>query len=148
MLDSWLFIISYPLLKALHISFFTCWFAGLFYLPRLFVNLAMINEPATYQQLLTMAGKLYRFVTPFMFITIIFGVWMLIQNPSLLTMGWLHIKITLVAALIVYHFICGAHLKKFTRNQSTRKSIYFRWFNEFPVIILFSVVILAVTKWL
>ncbi len=143
---SWLYIISYPMLKAFHIIFFTCWFAGLFYLPRIFVNLSMVSEPATYQHLLTMANKLYRFITPFLFLTAIPGIWMLLQSPSWLKMGWLHVKLTLVVLLIVYHFICGHYLKKFKLQNSTKGHVYYRWFNEFPVIILFSVVILAITK--
>ena len=137
----------YFYIKAFHIIFFTSWFAGLFYLPRIFVNLAMVEEqPATYQHLLIMAGKLYRFVTPFMFITAALGIWMLILNPGLLSMGWMHTKLALVVVLIGYHFTCGRYLKKFETNQSTKGHLYYRWFNELPVLILFAVVILAVTK--
>lgn len=137
---------TYLYIKAFHIIFFTSWFAGLFYLPRIFVNLAMVKDDATFQHLLLMAKKLYRFVTPFMFITAILGGWMLYLNPGLLKTGWMHAKLSLVAVLIVYHFICGNYLKKFMLNQSTKGHVYYRWFNEFPVIILIFVVILAVTK--
>ncbi|TQV85599.1 CopD family protein [Aliikangiella coralliicola] len=136
----------YLYLKAFHIIFFTSWFAGLFYLPRIYVNLAMVNDQNTYNHLLTMARKLYRFVTPFMFITVGLGIWMLYLNAGLLKMGWMHVKLTLIGLLIGYHFLCGHYLKKFTINQSTKGHVYYRFFNEFPVLILFAVVILAVTK--
>lgn len=139
---------TYLYLKAFHIIFFTSWFAGLFYLPRIYVNLAMVekNSPETYQHLLIMARKLYRFVTPFMFITIVLGGWMLSINQYLLQTGWMQIKLLLIALLVAYHFICGYYLNRFTSNQSTKGHIYYRWFNEFPVLILLAVVILAVTK--
>ncbi len=133
-------------IKAFHIVFFTSWFAGLFYLPRIFVNLAMVNEPATYQHLLLMAGKLYRFVTPIMFLTIILGIILLVLNPPLINTGWMHAKLGLVSLLIAYHFLCGFYLKRFTENQSSKDHVYYRWFNEFPVIVLVLVVILAITK--
>jgi len=136
----------YLTIKAFHIIFFTSWFAGLFYLPRIYVNLAMVESESTYSHLLLMATKLYRFVTPFLFITLALGIWLLVLNPALLKMGWMHVKLALITLLIVYHFICGSYLKKFTNNQSTKGHLYYRWFNEFPVIILFVVVILAVTK--
>lgn len=146
MSDAWLFLINYLWLKALHIVFFTCWFSGLFYLPRIFVNLTMAKEATGYNHLLVMATKLYRFITPLMFITLILGIWLLLQNPGLLNAGWLQIKIALVVILIIYHLVCGQYLKKFTQQKVTKGDRYFRWFNEFPVLILFSVVILATIK--
>lgn len=137
---------TYLFIKAFHIIFFTSWFAGLFYLPRIYVNLAMVDDPKTYQHLLLMAQKLYRFVTPFMFITVALGIWMLWLNPGLLTMGWMHTKIMLVAILMGYHFLCGNYLKKFAEQSAIKSHVFYRWFNEFPVLILFAVVILAITK--
>ena len=144
---------TYLWLKALHLIFMVSWFAGLFYLPRLFVNLAMAeadNKKETYLHLLIMAKKLYRFVTPFMILTFLFGSWMLYLNLGLISTLWMKIKLGLVASLIIYHFICGVNLKHFSGhsdNNNTRKShIYYRWFNEFPVIILFAVIILATLK--
>lgn len=137
---------TYLYIKAFHIIFFTSWFAGLFYLPRIYVNLAMVENQNTYQHLLLMAKKLYRFITPLMFITIGLGFWMTYLNPSLLNTVWLQIKLGLVSLLVIYHFICGYYLKQFTTNQTTKGHVYYRWFNEFPVIILFIVVVLAVTK--
>ena len=136
----------YSYIKAFHIIFFTSWFAGLFYLPRIFVNLAIVDNKNTYKHLLIMAKKLYRFVTPFMLITVSLGIWMLILNPTLLKAGWMHSKLALIVLLIIYHFICGYYLKRFDKNQSAKGHVYYRFFNEFPVIILFAVVILAVTK--
>lgn len=137
---------SYLWLKALHIIFMTSWFAGLFYLPRIYVNLAMAETDDVYQHLLTMAKKLYRFVTPFMILTLGFGVGMLILNPELIKTGWMQIKLALVTLLVIYHLICGRYLNKFINRQSARSHVFYRWFNEFPVLVLFAVVILVVVK--
>lgn len=136
----------YNLIKAFHIIFFTSWFAGLFYLPRIYVNLAMADGVQTYNHLLTMARKLYRFVTPFMWLTVGLGGLLLYINPALMKMGWMHVKLSLIVLLVGYHLVCGYYLKKFIMNQSTKGHVYYRFFNEFPVLILFAVVILAVTK--
>lgn len=136
----------YLYIKAFHIIFFTSWFAGLFYLPRIFVNLAMVEDKNTYDHLLTMARKLYRFITPFLFITVGLGVWLLYLNSAWMKMGWMHVKLALVTILIGYHFLCGNHLKKFQTKTFDKGHIFYRWFNEFPVIILFIVVVLAVVK--
>lgn len=136
----------YLYIKAFHIIFFTSWFAGLFYLPRIFVNLAMVDDENTYQHLLLMAGKLYRFITPFLFITVGLGVWLLMLNTAWLSMGWMHIKLALVAVLIIYHFLCGSHLTKFREKTFDKGHIFYRWFNEFPVLVLVAVAILAVVK--
>lgn len=137
---------TYLWLKALHIIFMTSWFAGLFYLPRIYVNLAMTESDETYQHLLTMARKLYRFVTPFMFITLVLGLWMIHLNTGLLSTGWFKLKLGLVGTLIIYHFVCGQYLRKFTARQSAKSHVFYRWFNEFPVLILFAVVILVILK--
>ncbi len=148
---------TYLWLKALHLIFMVSWFAGLFYLPRIFVNLAMAeadNKKETYQHLLIMAKKLYRFVTPFMILTVLSGSWMLYLNFGLINTLWMKIKLGLVVLLVIYHFICSTHLKYFSDNidssidnNTKRKShIYYRWFNELPVIILFAVIILATLK--
>lgn len=136
----------YLWIKGFHIIFFTSWFAGLFYLPRIYVNLAMVDKNDTYDHLLIMAKKLYRFVSPFMYITIGLGSWMLYLNNGLLKMGWMHTKLGLIIILIMYHFRCGQYLKKFENKEVEKGHVFFRWFNEFPVIILLAVVLLAVTK--
>lgn len=135
-------------IKALHIIFMIAWFAGLFYLPRLFVNHAMTDNPAVQAQLSIMEKKLYRFITPWMLLTLIFGFWLLYDYAWLAfaNMFWLKIKLALVATLIVYHVYCGKIIRQLASGQCQRSHVWFRWFNEFPVLVLFAVVILAVVK--
>ena len=136
------------LVKALHIIFMVTWFAGLFYLPRLFVYHAMSEDEATRKQLAIMEGKLYRFITPFMWITIGLGAWMLFDYAWLAysSQVWLTLKLVLVAILVGYHFLCGKLMRQLKTNPDLKSHIYFRWFNEFPVILLFAIIILAVVK--
>jgi len=134
-------------LKAFHIIFVVCWFAGLFYLPRLYVHHAMVRDRATIERLKIMERKLYRFVTPFAAATIGLGIWMIALRPDYyLTQGWMHAKLTLVALLVVYHFWCGRLLRQLRDDVSTHSHRFFRVFNELPVLILFPVVILAVVR--
>lgn len=130
--------------KAFHIIFVTSWFAGLFYLPRIYVNLAMEQDPQAQARLLLMAHKLYRFMQPLMLLALAFGIWLWLGYGF--KGGWLHAKLTLVALLIGYHHACGSLLKKFSAQQNRRGHVWFRWFNEVPVLILIAVVILVVTK--
>ena len=134
--------------KAFHIIFMVAWFAGLFYLPRLFVNHAMAEEAEVRERLTLMERKLYRFITPWMLLTIVFGLWLMIDYAWLAYrhMGWLHVKLVLVAALVGYHFYCGRIIRDFAAGRCKRSHVWFRWFNEAPVLVLFSVVILAVVK--
>ncbi len=134
--------------KAFHIIFMVAWFAGLFYLPRLFVNHAMAEEEAVKQRLTLMEGKLYRFITPWMLLTLIFGFWLLYEYAwaAYRHMGWLHLKLVLVAGLVAYHFYCGKLVRDFAANRCHRSHVWFRWFNELPVLVLFAAVILAVVK--
>ncbi|GAB3110372.1 CopD family protein [Aestuariicella hydrocarbonica] len=133
--------------KAFHLIFMVCWFAGIFYLPRLFVNHASVTDVATRQRLSLMEAKLYRFITPFMFLTIGFGLWLASYNWNYyLGSGWFLGKITLVAALVVYHFYCGVCVRRFQRNQDSRAPVFYRVFNELPVLVLFAVIILVVVK--
>ena len=131
-------------LKALHIVFVTSWFAGLFYLPRIFVNLAMEDNEAARARLLLMARKLYRFMTLLAVPALVFGLWLWLGYGF--RGGWLHAKLALVIVLIGYHHGCGRLLKKFEAGQNARSHVWFRWFNELPVLILFAVVILVVLK--
>lgn len=121
------------------------WFAGLFYLPRIFVNLAMETNEAAYDRLLVMAGKLYRFVTPIMWLTLITGTWLWLAYFPL-SMNWMWAKLVLVAGLVAYHLVCRKLLRAFEARQSTRSHVWFRWFNEIPVIVLLIVVLLVVVK--
>jgi protoporphyrinogen IX oxidase len=130
--------------KALHIVFVTAWFAGLFYLPRILVNLALENDAAARTRLLTMARKLYRFMSPLAALALGFGLWLWLGYG--ITGAWLHAKLVLVVLLIGYHHACGALLKKFEAGANTRSHVWYRWFNEVPVLLLLLVVILVVVK--
>lgn len=132
-------------LKSFHIVVVVSWFAGLFYLPRIFVNLAMETHPAAYDRLLVMAGKLYRFVTPIMWLTLISGIWLWISVFPADSL-WLWVKTALVLGLVGYHHVCKSLLRRFEARQSTRSHVWFRWFNEIPVIVLLVVVLLVVLK--
>ncbi|MCP4487157.1 MAG: CopD family protein [Gammaproteobacteria bacterium] len=135
-------------IKALHIIFMIAWFAGIFYLPRLFVNHAMSDDLAVKNQLMIMEKKLYRFITPWMVLTLVFGFWLLFDYAwqAYAVMWWLKVKIFLVATLVFYHFYCGRIIRELADGQNHRSHVWFRWFNEFPVFVLFAVVILAVVK--
>jgi putative membrane protein len=134
-------------LKALHIIFVVCWFAGLFYLPRIFVYYAASEHPETRQQLAIMARKLYRFVTPFMYIAIAFGVAMMMNNLDYyLHAKWLWLKLAGVAFLVVYHIQCGRYVHTINEHRNEHSHVFYRFFNEVPVIFLFLIVILAVLR--
>ena len=129
-------------LKVFHIVVVVSWFAGLFYLPRLFVNLAMEQNDAAYDRLLMMARKLYRFVTPIMWLVLASGTWLWLAYwwP---TPVWLWLKLALVVALVGYHHVCKSLLRAFEARQSSKSHVWFRWFNEIPVIALVLVVVLV-----
>jgi putative membrane protein len=133
-------------LKAFHIFLVVSWFAGLFYLPRIFVNLAMVpaESAAERERLLLMARKLYKFVTPIGALAVASGLWLWLGFGF--TGGWLHAKTSLVAVLVGYHFYCGALLKSFAAGENRRSHIWFRFFNELPVLVLLAVCILVVVK--
>ena len=135
-------------IKAFHIIFMVAWFAGLFYLPRLFVNHAMAEEEEVKLRLAGMERRLYRFITPWMLLTLVFGFWLLHEYAwqAYAAMMWLHIKLALVGLLVAYHFYCGHLVRLFAAGQNQRSHVWYRWFNEVPVLILFAVVILAVVK--
>ena len=131
-------------LKAFHIFFVVGWFAGLFYLPRIFVNHAMAEEQAVRERFKLMERKLYRFVTPIGALAVITGLWMWFGFGF--SGGWLHAKTSLVAVLVAYHLYCGHLVKVFAADRNTRSHVWFRFFNEVPVLILLAVVILVVVK--
>ena len=133
-------------LKALHISLVVAWFAGLFYLPRIFVNLAMVppDSVAERERLLLMAGKLYRFMTPLGVLALVFGFWLWFGYDF--SGGWLHVKTALVALLVIYHWHCGRLLKSFQSGNNAKRHVWFRFYNEMPVLVLFAVVFLVVLK--
>ena len=137
---------SFLWVKAFHIVFVASWFAGLFYLPRLLVNLALVptDSHAERERLLTMARKLYRFMTPLAVFALGFGVWLWLGYGF--SGGWLYAKLVLVILLIGYHHACGRLLAKFEQGRNTRSHVWYRWFNEIPAIILLLVVIFTVVK--
>lgn len=134
-------------LKAFHIIFVVCWFAGLFYLPRIFVYYAASEHDQTRTQLAVMARKLYRFVTPFMVITIALGVTMIAMNLDYyLQAKWLWLKLAGVTFLFVYHLQCGRYVHAINEGSDQHGHVFYRFFNEVPVLFLFGIVILAVLK--
>ncbi|MBI5660329.1 MAG: CopD family protein [Nitrosomonadales bacterium] len=130
--------------KSFHIIFVTSWFAGLFYLPRIFVNLAMAKEGAERDRLLLMSHKLYRFVTPIGALALLFGIWLWLGYG--ITGAWMHVKLLLVVFLVAYHFYCGRLLDQFKLGRNTHGHVWYRWFNEIPVLLLMAVVILVTVK--
>ncbi len=135
-------------IKAFHIIAVVCWFAALFYLPRLFVYHAMAEDQTSKERFKIMERKLYRgIMTPSMIAVIALGVWLLTINPSYyFSQGWVHAKLFLVVLLVGYHFHCGHLLKQFRDDKNQRSHVFFRWFNEAPVLILIAIVILAVVR--
>lgn len=135
-------------LKAWHLIFMVTWFAGIFYLPRLFVYHADTDDEAGNERFKIMERKLYLFTMPWMILTLVFGFWMLYDYAwaAFGHMMWLHIKLLLITLLVAYHFYCGKLVKDFAADRNTHSHVWYRWFNEFPVIILFAIVLLAVLK--
>lgn len=134
------------IVKVLHLWLVVSWFAGLFYLPRIFVNLAMVeaDSVAERERLLLMAGKLYRFITPIGILAVLFGLWLWFGFGF--SGGWLHAKTVLVVGLLGYHVYCGRLLRDFQAGRSVHSHVWFRWFNEMPVLVLLAVTYLAVVK--
>jgi putative membrane protein len=130
--------------KAFHIVFVVSWFAGLFYLPRLFVNHAMASEPAELARLQLMEGKLYRFMTPLAWLAVGLGLWLWLGFDF--AGGWLHAKLALVLALVAYHWYCGRLLRTFAAGRNSRSHVFYRWFNELPVLLLLVIVVLVTVK--
>jgi len=133
-------------IKALHIVFISSWFAGLFYLPRIFVNLAMETDATANQRLLLMAQKLYRFMTILMMPALALGLILWLYYGIGKDSMWMHLKVALVFVLIGYHHVCKRILRQFERGENTRSHVWYRWFNEMPVLGMFAVVILVVVK--
>ena len=131
--------------KALHIIFMVTWFAGLFYLPRLFVYHAMTDDRVSHERFIVMERKLYwGIMTPGGVLTILFGLWLWFAWDF--TGGWLHAKVALTALLVAYHVWCGKLMLDFRAGQNRRSHVWFRWFNEAPTLVLFAAVILVVVK--
>ena len=135
-------------IKAFHIIAMVCWFAGLFYLPRLFVYHASSSDTASVERFKIMERKLYRgIMNPSMIATVALGLWLLSYAPqAYMAQGWMHIKLFLVLVLLAYHHYCGRLVKQFSNDRNQRSHVFYRWFNEFPVVVLIAVVILVVVK--
>ena len=133
-------------IKAFHILFVTSWFAGLFYLPRIFVNLAMESDAAARSRLLLMARKLYRFMTILAVPALAFGLWLWLGYGIGAQTGWMVAKLAVVIALVGYHHACGRLLRRYEAGGATRSHVWFRWFNEAPVLLLLVAVVLVVVK--
>ncbi len=136
-------------IKALHLIFMVTWFAGLFYLPRLFVYHAQSIDEISHERFKIMERKLfYGIMTPGMIATFIFGIWMLVDYAWLLygNSWWLTIKLTMLGLMVVYHFVCGLWLNDFKHDRNVHSHIYYRWMNEVPVLFLVGIIILAVVK--
>ena len=132
-------------IKAFHIIFMVTWFAGLFYLPRLFVYHAMTKDKISHERFIIMERKLfYGIMTPGAIITLILGVWLLVGYEFY--GNWLNLKLLCVLLLIFYHLACLKYMIDFKLNKNKHTHIFYRWFNEIPVVLLFAIVILVVIK--
>ncbi len=141
-------------IKSFHIVFVASWFAGLFYLPRIFVNLAMVESGSVAERarLLLMARKLLRFSHMLVVLALGFGIWLWSLYGFQFGMGdghgmgWMHVKLLLVLLAVVYHAVCARMLRQFEAGAVRHSHIWFRWFNEIPVLLLVGTVILVVVK--
>jgi putative membrane protein len=135
-------------IKTLHILFMASWFAGLFYLPRIYVNLAQATDPAVKATLLGMSRRLYRFMTILAFPALGFGLWLYLYYGIGLGPGngWMHLKLLLVVVLVGYHLVCKRYLTQFEQGRNTHSHVFYRWFNEIPVVLMLAIVALVVIK--
>lgn len=135
---------AFSWIKAFHIIFVISWFAGLFYLPRIFVNLAMSTQQAERERLLLMAQKLYRFMAPLAVLALALGTWMWLGWH--IKGMWLMVKLTAVVGLVVYHVYCGRLLRGFRLGINKHTHVWYRWFNEIPVLLMMLIVIMVVVQ--
>ena len=132
-------------IKSLHIVFMVTWFAGLFYLPRLFVYHADSHDEISRERFKVMERKLFfGIMTPGALLTIVFGLWLWLGYGF--QGHWLHLKLLLSLLLIAYHVLCGKYLMDFRHDRNRRSHVFYRWFNEVPVLFLFAMVFLVVLK--
>ncbi len=136
----------YLWLKGLHIVFMVTWFAGLFYLPRLFIYHATTADSASRERFASMEIRLFVIMTIGATLTAVFGFWMLAINPGLLQMGWFHAKLTLLVGLIIYHYRCYHWIARLRTAAPVQDTKWLRWFNEVPTIFLLGIILLAVVK--
>jgi putative membrane protein len=138
----------YQWILAFHLMAVICWFAALFYLPRLFVYHAMAEDNLSIERFKVMERKLYRGIAnPSMIATVVLGLWLVSLAPqAYMSQGWFHLKALLVLLLIGYHHMCLAHMKKLANDCNKKTHVYFRFFNEVPVIFMVVIVILVIVK--
>ena len=132
--------------KTLHIVLIASWFAGLFYLPRIFVNLAQESNPIAYERLLGMAHRLYRFMTILMMPAVALGLILWLYYGVGKASTWMHMKVLFVLIIIAYHLQCKRLLKQFMEHKNTKSHVWYRWFNEAPVLLMLIVTALVVIK--
>lgn len=133
--------------KSLHVFFVVAWFAGLFYLPRIFVNLALAPGAGPERdRLLLMAGKLLRFTRLLSVGALVFGMWLWLGYGIGAGQGWIHAKLVLVLGLFGFQFACKRQLDALREGRSTRTHVWYRWFNEVPTVLLLAIVVLVVVK--
>ena len=137
----------YAWIKAFHLVAMVTWFAGIFYLPRLFVYHAMAEDEVSRERFKVMERKLYRgIMNPSAAVTVLLGLWLMYLAPGFLSQGWLHAKLALVTALLAYHVYSGRLMRAFAAGRNTRSHVWYRWFNEVPVLILIGVMVLVEVK--
>ena len=136
----------YLWLKGLHIAFMVTWFAGLFYLPRLFIYHAEAEDAPSRERFSTMEFRLFVIMTIGAVLTTVFGLLLLIVNTALLDLRWFQVKVVLLAGLFVYHYRCYAWIGRLRATETPQASKWLRWFNEIPVVFLLGIILLAVVK--
>lgn len=135
-------------LKSFHIIFVVTWFSGLFYLPRLYVYHAMSDDQISIDRFKIMERKLFwGITTPSAVLATLFGFWLIFLNPSYyFSQGWMHVKLSLIVILWGYHLVCYKFLRDFAQDNNTKSHVYYRWFNEFPVLLLVVIIIMVIVK--
>jgi putative membrane protein len=137
---------SYLWLKGLHVVFMVTWFAGLFYLPRLFIYHSSATDSVSRERFATMERRLFAIMTIGAVLTTVFGLWMLAINSALLQMGWLQLKLGLLAGLLIFHLRCFSWMQRLRTAEPSSDTTWLRWFNEIPTVFLIAIVLLAVVK--
>jgi len=137
----------YLWVKAFHLIAVITWFTALFYLPRLFVYHAMSEDSVSIERFKVMERKLLKgIMTPSMIVAVVLGVWLIAMMPGYMAQGWMHAKLLFVVLLLGYHHWCGRLVKTFANDANTRSHLWYRWFNEVPVVGLIVIVILVIVK--
>ena len=135
-----------PWIKAWHVIFMVTWFAGLFYLPRLFVYHAATTDSAGIERFRVMERRLFAIMTIGAAMTLVFGIWLLAANPALLDAGWMRAKLALVLLLVAYHAWNWRLMRELAARRNTRSSRWYRWFNEVPTLFLIAIVLLVIVR--